>query len=224
MPYWPELGTLYCPYTGIHHSSTRCFRRTSRKERSAGGQTGSVTPRFRLAAEVGGASTGERYSNTEPDASLPANSDGLDLEMATAQQRGYADELARGQVLGREVGSIGSVEFVVERQVGAGDLNIDEVIHGHPGLLESGLDLVEQNLDFVGDFGGGLARFIQADASCEGKRGAGQNAVTERQLRIGIGKVDGAAAWLRRGLGESAANREEPSCGKQKECKTCSSI
>src|SRR4029077_17319656 len=95
---------------------------------------------------------------------LVAVRDGLQLEMAATQQRGCSNELARGQVLGGEVGAVDSVELIEEREVRAGDLHVDQIVHGHASLLEGGLDLVEQNLDFVVDFGRRLARLVQADA------------------------------------------------------------
>src|ERR1700693_3043704 len=125
---------------------------------------------------------------------LAADGDGLKLEMAATQQCGCSNELARGQVLGSEVGAVDSVEFVEEREIRTGNLHVNQIVHGHSGLLESGFDLVEQNLDFVVDFGGRLARLIQADAPSQVQRIAGQNAVTEWQLRIGVGQVNGAAA------------------------------
>ena len=45
-------------------------------------------------------------------AGLPADSDGLHLKMAAAEKRGYSDELARWQVLGSEVRTVDTVEFV----------------------------------------------------------------------------------------------------------------
>src|SRR6266446_2960254 len=150
--------------------------------------------------------------------------DGLEFKMASTQERGCADELASGQIFGSEVGAIDPVKLVEQGEVGAGNLNVDEIVHGHTGLLEGGLDLVEQDLNFIGDFGGRLARFIQANAPCEVQSVAGQNAVAERQLRIGVGKVDGAAAGLRRRLGKRPANGEQSRNGKHQEYKTCSSI
>src|SRR5258707_6869843 len=129
--------------------------------------------------------------------------------MAAAQQCCCSDELARGQVLGSEVGAIDAVEFVEEREVRAGNLHVDQIVHGHTGLLESGLNLVEQDLDFVVDFGGRLARLVQADAPCQVQRIAGQNGVTEWQLRIGVGEVNNAAAWVRARFGKCCHTRKQ---------------
>src|SRR5258707_10836558 len=117
--------------------------------------------------------------------------------MASTQERGCADELASGQIFGSEVGAIDPVKLVEQGEVGAGNLNVDEIVHGHTGLLEGGLDLVEQDLNFIGDFGGRLGRFIQAKAPCEGQRVAGPNAVAERELGSGLGEGYGAAAASR---------------------------
>src|SRR5260370_29698604 len=87
--------------------------------------------------------------------------------MASAQERGCADERESGQIFGSEVGAIDPVKLVEQGEVGAGNLNVDEIVHGHTGLLEGGLDLVEQDLNFIGDFGGRLARFIQGNAPFE---------------------------------------------------------
>src|SRR5260370_11925093 len=85
--------------------------------------------------------------------------------MPPAQERGYSDELTRRQVLGGEIRAVSGVKFVEKREVRARNLHIDEIVHAHAGLLESGLNLVEQYLDFVADFGGALAPFIQLHAS-----------------------------------------------------------
>src|SRR6266446_2164991 len=157
-------------------------------------------------------------------ACLVPDGNGLQLEMAAAQQCCCSDELARGQVLGSEVGAIDAVEFVEEREVRAGNLHVDQIVHGHTSLLESGLNLVEQDLDFVVDFGGRLARLVQADAPCQVQRIAGQNGVTEWQLRIGVGKVNSAAAGLRGRLGKRATHGKQSRGGKYQEYETCSSI
>src|SRR5260370_24562280 len=130
-------------------------------------------------------------------ACLAPDGDGLQLEMAAAQQCCCSDELARGQVLGSEVGAIDAVAFVEELEVRAGNLHVDQIVHGHTGLLESGPNLVEQDLDFVVDFGGRLARLVQADAPRPGQRIAGPNSVTEWQLRIGVRRGNSAAERLR---------------------------
>src|SRR5882762_5227194 len=119
----------------------------------------------------------------EASARSAANSNRLELKMAAAQQRRYPYKLARRQVLGSEVRPVDTVKFVEKRKVGAGNLHVDQVVHSHIRLGQYGLDLVEQDLDFVCDFRRRLARFVQTDASREVQRIAGQNAVTERQLR-----------------------------------------
>jgi len=45
-------------------------------------------------------------------AGLSVDSDGLHLKMAAAEKGGYSDELARRQVLGSEVRTVDTVEFV----------------------------------------------------------------------------------------------------------------
>jgi hypothetical protein len=160
---------------------------------------------------------GARVARREASVCLVADGDGLQLEMAAAQQRGRSDEFARGQVLGSEVGAVDSVEFVEEREVRAGNLHVDQIVHGHTGLLESGLDLIEQDLDFVVDFGGDLARLIQADPPCQVQRIAGQDAAAERRLRIIFGEADGPAAGLRGRLGKRAAHGKQSRGGKHQE-------
>ena len=48
------------------------------------------------------------------DAGLAPNGYGLELKMAAAEKCGGADKLARGQVLGREIGPVDTVKFVEE--------------------------------------------------------------------------------------------------------------
>src|SRR5690349_6332891 len=125
---------------------------------------------------------------------LAADRNSLQFKMAATQQRGYSYQLARGKVLGREVGPVNGIEFVEERKIRAGNLHIRQVDLGHASLFHDGLKLVQQDLEFVIHVGRRLTRFVQADTPGEIKRVAGENAVTKRQLRIGIGKVDGTAA------------------------------
>src|SRR5260370_34254146 len=101
--------------------------------------------------------------------------------MASTQERGCADELASGQIFGSEVGAIDPVKLVEQGEVGAGNLNVDEIVHGHTGLLEGGLDLVEQDLNFIGDFGGRLSRLFQARYICAVQSVARQKTVARRQ-------------------------------------------
>src|SRR6266446_2697873 len=111
----------------------------------------------------------------EASARSAANGNRLELKMAAAQQRSYANKLARRQVLRSEISAVNAVKFVEKREVRACDLHINEVIHGHPRLFQDGLDLVEQDLDFVRDFGRRFAGFIQADATCQVERVSGEN-------------------------------------------------
>jgi len=50
--------------------------------------------------------------------------DGLQFEMAAAQERCRSDEFPRRKVLGREVALVNRIEFVEERQVRASDLHV----------------------------------------------------------------------------------------------------
>jgi|SRR5450432_3431005 hypothetical protein len=54
-----------------------------------------------------------------------ADGDGLQLEVAATQQGSRADEFTSRQFLGCEIGAVGRIEFVVEAQIGAGNLNVD---------------------------------------------------------------------------------------------------
>src|SRR5580704_9128816 len=58
----------------------------------------------------------------------------LNLEMPPTKQRGRTNEFASGQILRCEITPIRRIELVVQRQIGAGDLHIDEIVHAHSRL------------------------------------------------------------------------------------------
>src|SRR5260370_38098802 len=87
---------------------------------------------------LGPASTSRTLTHS---ACLVADGDGLQLKMAAAQQCCCSNELTRRQVLGSEVGAIDAVEFVEEREVRAGNLHVEHMVHGPTGFLGNGPQL-----------------------------------------------------------------------------------
>src|SRR5260370_17581765 len=107
------------------------------------------------------------------------------VEMAGAPEHSSGGEFTRGQVLRCEVGSVGSVEFVVERKVGAGDLYVDKVIHVHPGLSQRSFHAVEQKLEFLVNLQGSLAGLgIDPDPAGEVERIPSEHRATKRHLGL----------------------------------------
>src|SRR5580658_4473241 len=66
-----------------------------------------------------------------------ADGDGLHFEMAAAEDGSYADEFAGRQILG-EITFIDGIEFVVVSEIGARNLDVDEIVHGEAGLRKKG--------------------------------------------------------------------------------------
>ena len=117
-----------------------------------------------------------------------AYGDRLQLKVAAAQQGCYANELARREVLGCEVGLVGGVKFVEKREVRAGDLDVDKIIHGHAACGERGFHTIQKHANFLVHIGWGLASlWVDANATRKVERAAGENGVAEGELRI--------AAW-----------------------------
>src|SRR5579864_6769330 len=65
---------------------------------------------------------------------LMADGDGLKFKMAAPKQRRNSNEFTSRQILRCEIASIFGVELVVERKIRAGDLHVDQVVHGHSCL------------------------------------------------------------------------------------------
>src|SRR5437764_1415691 len=104
--------------------------------------------------------------------------------MSAAQQRRRSNKLARWQLLSREVAAIGGVELVVERQIRAGNLDVNEIIHAHARLYQRGLHVVQKELDFLVDLGGCLPSLVQSNSPGQIQRVARKNGSAERCLRI----------------------------------------
>ena len=114
---------------------------------------------------------------------LAADGDGLQLEVSAAEEGTSANKLSGGVILGGEVAFINGVEFVEEGEVGAGNLYIDEVVHGHASLRESSFQAIEHELDFILDLSGWLTGLgVQADAAGQIEGVSSKNAVAERGL------------------------------------------
>src|SRR5678815_3871638 len=96
-----------------------------------------------------------------------ADRDALQLEMAAAQQRSGPDEAPRRELLA-EVTAVGRVEAVVEGEVGAEDLDGDQVVHSEPGLRQDRLHPVEEQADLLVEVRRRLPRFrVHSDAARE---------------------------------------------------------
>jgi len=67
-----------------------------------------------------------------------------------------ADEFARGIGL-LEERSVDLVEFRVQAEIGAGDFDVNQIVHGHVGLLEGPLDREHYQARFFGGIGWGFA-------------------------------------------------------------------
>src|SRR6202521_5449927 len=152
----------------------------------------------------------EDYSNflrSDDLASLIAalDRDGLQFEMSAPQERSGADEFPRRQVLGREVALVNRIEFFEKRQVRACNLDVHQVVHGHPGLRQHRLLPVQQVLDLVLNL---LRRFsrlrIQAEPPRQIECVSRQDRVAERQLCGLIRKVDRLLGGLYRNLRKRA--------------------
>src|SRR5271169_2782239 len=103
--------------------------------------------------------------------------------MTPAEDGSRADELACGKILG-EIGAVRGVELVVEGKVGAGNLDVHEIVHGEAGLGQKSLVGVEEQLDLVFDFFRGLSRFrVETDISGNIKGIADKNGTAEGRLR-----------------------------------------
>ena len=130
-------------------------------------------------------------------AGLAAHGDGLHFEVAAAEKGARTNESTRWKIL-CEVCFIGGIEFVVVGQVGAEDLHVDEIVHGHAGSGERSFVAIEQELDFILDFLRRLASLrIESDAPRQVEGVSGKNSVAEGCLDEPVGQVDGATRGLR---------------------------
>ena len=73
----------------------------------------------------------------------PFNRYRLQFKMPAPQERRHTDKLSRGEILGREVTSVSRVESVVQRQIRARHLHVNEVIHRHARRRQCSLHAVQ---------------------------------------------------------------------------------
>src|SRR6266446_905430 len=117
--------------------------------------------------------------------------DGLQFEMAAAQERSRSDEFPRRQIFGREVALVDRIKLFEQRQISAGDLHVHQVIHGHSGLRQLFFFNVPQHTDIYTLSPRRFSRlWIQPDAPCKVQRVPRENRVAERCLRGFLRKVD----------------------------------
>src|SRR5437868_5688503 len=144
------------------------------------------------------------------------NSDAVDLEMAAAQQRTGTDEGPRRIILS-EITLVDVIEFSIERDVRAEDLDEDDIVHGHAGLGEHGLYAVKHDADLLLQVVGRLAGFgIDTNAPRDVQRVAHEHAVAEGRLHD-LGQIDITPLGLRfslfrRSLSGEARGRENEHC------------
>src|ERR1700682_369352 len=133
---------------------------------------------------------------------LASHRNALQLEMATTKDRSYSNKFTSRQILSREIASICSVEFVVERKICARDLNVYQIIHGHVRLRKRGFDVFKQEMNFYINFSRSIPCLrVNANSSRKVKGVADENGAAKRQLRIIVWEVDGLARGLRIRLG-----------------------
>src|SRR5215471_19181417 len=91
--------------------------------------------------------------------SLPAVLDGdaCDFKVSTQQKLVAPDENPRW-VAFVEIRSIYRVEAVEQRQIGAEDLDFDEIVHGHTCGFDGPLQVIQGELGLVGGRGWDFAR------------------------------------------------------------------
>ena len=156
---------------------------------------------------------------------LAANGNRLQFEMAAAQERACSDEFPCRIVFRGEVAFVDGVELVEEGQVGAGDLHVDEVVHGHAGLGQRAFQAIEHELDLILDFRRRLAGFrIEADSAGQVERIAGENSVAERGVNRFCGRIEHFSRGLRCGLRKCAVHAEDSCNDKSDDQKTESAI
>src|SRR5215467_16094852 len=110
--------------------------------------------------------------------------------MAAAQDGTRPYKLA-GRKLFAEVGLVNGVELVIKRQVGRGDLHVNQIVHVHAGLGQNVFFAVQKKLDLVFDLVRRLAGLrVESDAPGQIEGIADEYAVAERGLHAFAGKVD----------------------------------
>jgi hypothetical protein len=144
---------------------------------------------------------------------LVADGDGLHFEMAATEDGRDADEFAGWEILG-EIAFVDGIEFVVIGEIGARNLDVDEIVHGETGLREKGFVGTEKIADFVFDLFGRFVGFgVKADASGNIQGVSDENGVAEGRLRQPSGQVNDPPFGLRVRLRERVVNGEESSDG-----------
>src|ERR1700687_5821845 len=135
------------------------------------------------------ASANRGTSRYQRSACSSLDRDAVDLEMPAAQQRAGTDKRARRVVLA-EMGFVHVVEFRVQRDVGAENMDEDKDVHGHAVFDEDGLQAVERDADFLLDIVGQLAGLgIKTESAGDVERVPDQHAIAEGRLDD-LGQVD----------------------------------
>src|ERR1044071_1551411 len=102
--------------------------------------------------------------------------------MSTAQERAGADKGASREIFA-EIGAIYLVKLFVQTEVGAKNLDRNQVVHRHVSRGESGLHPVEEKPDLFFDVFRRLSSLgIDSDPARQIKRVARQHRVAEGQL------------------------------------------
>src|SRR5882672_3359281 len=127
---------------------------------------------------------------------LVLDRDRLQFEMAAPQDSRSANKLAR-RVFLRKVGLIDWIELVEERQVGTGNLHVNEIVHRHTGLRQNVFLTVKQQLYLVLNFLGGPSVFVEPDSACQVKSIPRQNGIAEWSRDCFARQVDRLARALR---------------------------
>src|SRR5258706_279547 len=140
---------------------------------------------------------------------LVLDRDRLQFEMAAAQDSRRANKLARRELL-REVGFVDGVELVEERQVRAGNLYINEIVHRHAGLRQNVFLAIKQQLYLVLNFLRRLSILVEPDSARQVESVSRQNRIAEWSCNSLTGQVDRFARGLRRGMRIGQQHAKKP--------------
>src|ERR1700739_2957646 len=134
--------------------------------------------------------------------------------MAAAQERSHSDELASGKILG-EIALIHGIKFIVQGEIGAGDLHVDEIVHAETSLSKKSFVRVENIFDLIIDFFRSLLGFwVQGDITRDIKGIANENGVAVGGLGQAIREVNRPSLRHDSRLRKSAVDSKE-SCDRQ---------
>src|SRR5260221_13763917 len=140
---------------------------------------------------------------------LMLDRDRLQFKMPAAQDSRSANKLARRELL-REVGFVDGVELVEERQVRAGNLYINQIVHRHPGLRQNVFLAVKQQLYLVLNFLRRLSILVEPDSARQVESVSRQNRIAEWSGNSLTGQVDRFARGLRRGMRIGQQHAKKP--------------